>query len=215
MNKNTFCILPHIHQMIRQDGTVSLCCTAIDLGFQKDDPVKAWNSNYIKNVREALNNGKRIKQCQLCWDREDKGFRSMRQDANKEYGTDLKPLATPKYLDLRLSNLCNLKCRMCNPVYSSQIAKEYDTINKEWSDEFIIGTEQEFLGKENNLQEVKPIMWDKLKSYIPGLEKIYFTGGEPTLVPQVKEYLQLCINTGHANHIDLVFTTNLTNINET
>jgi len=214
MNKNTFCILPHIHQMIRQDGTISLCCTAIDLGLQMDNPVKAWNSDYIKDVREALNNGKRIKQCQLCWDREDKGFRSMRQDANKEYGTDPKPLTTPKYLDLRLSNLCNLKCRMCNPVYSSQIAKEYNTVDDEWSNEFVIETERQFLGEENNLQEVKPIMWNKLKSYIPGLEKIYFTGGEPTLVPQVKEYLQLCIDTGYANHINLVFTTNATNINK-
>ena len=216
MTKDTFCILPHIHQMIRQDGTISLCCTAIDLGLQKDDPTKSWNSDYMKDVRNKLSNGEKIKQCRSCWDRESKGFPSMRQDSNNEWGIPVNNPTppTPIYLDLRLSNLCNLKCRMCNPVYSSQIAKEYNTVNNTWSDEFIIGVEREFLGEENNLKEVKPIMWDKLKTYIPGLQKIDFTGGEPTLVPQVKDYLKLCIDSKHSNHIDLVFTTNLTNINQ-
>lgn len=212
MSKDTFCALPHMHQMIRQDGTVSLCCSAIDLGLQKDDPIKAWNSDYMRDVRTSLSKGTKIKQCQLCWDREDKGFKSMRQESNELYPDITKTSATPKYLDLRLSNLCNLKCRMCNPVYSSQIAKEYVDIDNKWYDEFVVGAEREF--KQVPLQEVKPDMWRQLKSYIPGLEKIYFTGGEPTLVPQVKEYLQECIDTGHADHIELVFTTNLTNINQ-
>lgn len=213
MNKDSFCVLPHMHQMVRQDGTVSLCCSAIDLGLQKDHPVKAWQSDYMKDVRAKLANGTKISQCQLCWDREAKGFRSMRQESNELYPNITKTLQTPKYLDLRLSNLCNLKCRMCNPVYSSQIAKEYVDINQTWYDEFVTGEEREF--KQVPLQEVKPDMWEQLKSYIPGLEKIYFTGGEPTLVPQVKEYLQECIDTGHSEHIELVFTTNLTNINQT
>tara|TARA_Y100001937_G_scaffold22735_1_gene32557 strand:+ start:2727 stop:3908 length:1182 start_codon:yes stop_codon:yes gene_type:complete len=212
MNKESYCALPHVHQMARQDGSISLCCNAIDLGRQKDSPIASWNSDYMKKIRSDLANGKKISQCTLCWDREDKGFSSMRQEANKEYGMHDSTLATPKYLDLRLSNLCNLKCRMCNPVYSSQIAKEYKTADDKWYDEFVIGEERDF--KTNTLQEVKPQMWEEFKTYIPGLERLYFTGGEPTLVPQVKEYLQECIDTGHAHHIKLVFTTNLTNINE-
>jgi pyruvate-formate lyase-activating enzyme len=212
MNKDSFCVLPHIHQMARQDGSISLCCNAIDLGRQKDSPIKSWSSDYMQKVRSDLSNGKKISQCTLCWDREDKGFSSMRQEANNEYGMDDSTLATPKYLDLRLSNLCNLKCRMCNPVYSSQIAKEYSITDQTWYDEFVTGEERDF--KIKTLQEVKPQMWEEFKTYIPGLEKLYFTGGEPTLVPQVKEYLQECIDTGHAQHIKLVFTTNLTNINQ-
>tara|TARA_B100000214_G_scaffold375397_1_gene361542 strand:+ start:2308 stop:3489 length:1182 start_codon:yes stop_codon:yes gene_type:complete len=212
MSKDSFCILPHVHQMARQDGTISLCCNAIDLGLQKDYPIKAWKSQYMNKVRKDLDSGKKISQCQLCWDREDKGFKSMRQESNTEYGVSNITLDTPKYLDLRLSNLCNLKCRMCNPVYSSQIAKEYTTIDSTWYDEFVIGEERDF--KTKTLHEVKPDMWREFKTYIPGLEKLYFTGGEPTLVPQVKEYLQECIDTGHAKHIKLVFTTNLTNINK-
>ncbi len=211
MSKDSFCILPHIHQMARQDGSISLCCNAIDLGKQKDFPIQAWKSKYMEQVRKDLGSGNKISQCQLCWDSESKGFKSMRQDANAEYGVSAITLDTPKYLDLRLSNLCNLKCRMCNPVYSSQIAKEYTTMNDDWYNEFVIGEEKDF--KTKTLHEVKPDMWEQFKTYIPGLEKIYFTGGEPTLVPQVKEYLQECINTGHAHHIKLVFTTNLTNIN--
>ena len=119
----------------------------------------------MQKVRSDLSNGKKISQCTLCWDREDKGFSSMRLEANKEYGMHDSTLATPKYLDLRLSNLCNLKCRMCNPVYSSQIAKEYKTTDDKWYDEFVIGEERDF--KTNTLQEVKPQMWEEFKSYIP------------------------------------------------
>jgi sulfatase maturation enzyme AslB (radical SAM superfamily) len=121
------------------------------------------------------------------------------------------------YLDLRLGNLCNLKCRMCSPWNSSQIAKEHlDLQNRDkeyklvWDKSF--GRfNKEFLDVQQLFEE--DILWDQIIDLIPKLHKVYMTGGEPTLIENNFKFMQECINQGRKD-IVLFFNTNCTNVNK-
>ena len=118
---------------------------------------------------------------------------------------------TPKmdirYVDLRLGNLCNLKCRMCNPYSSSIWAKEWNKV--------VTKEEQISQDEVTRLAQMdwptKDKTWDNIKEIMPSVEMIYFTGGEPTLTLQQMSLLEYCIDNNYTN-VTLKYNTNLTNI---
>ena len=101
----------------------------------KNSPDEIWNTEVYKKLRKDLLNGKKPKMCVRCWREEATGIKSAREGFNESYKDHIEEaIASTKedgsapvkgvYVDLRLGNLCNLKCRMCGAINSSQIAKE-------------------------------------------------------------------------------------------
>ena len=148
----TFCVHPWTNLMVNNTGTYGFCCIAWR-GFLKDEkdqpvhasktlPKEAWNAKSLREIRKAMVRGDKLEVCNKCWFQEDTGKNSYRQRHNTEWAQRLGEheilrrvketeendgyLSTaPDYLDLRLGNLCNLKCRMCNVFNSNQIEKEH------------------------------------------------------------------------------------------
>jgi MoaA/NifB/PqqE/SkfB family radical SAM enzyme len=195
---------------------------------------KSWNSQFIRNIRLSMLQGEKIDGCSTCYLQEESGRKSNREHANNEWAWRLgeeqlnNRFETAEenkgfvdndlvYLDLRLGNLCNLKCRMCNPWNSSQIAKEHlELENKDplykliWSKTFgkfpasVLDDQQWF---DSN------ILWDQVIELIPSLKKVYMTGGEPTLIKNNFKFMQACIDQGRTD-IVLFFNINCTNVNK-
>jgi sulfatase maturation enzyme AslB (radical SAM superfamily) len=96
-----------------------------------------------------------------------------------------------QFVDIRNTNLCNLKCRYCGPHYSSQ-----------WADELgqIPVIEQQSLDDYKTILITNSLQW------------MYFTGGEPLLIADHWQMLEELINTGRAVDIALMYNTNLTTI---
>ena len=108
------------------------------------------------------------------------------------------------YLDLRLGNLCNLKCRMCISEWSSQIAGEIlDNPNEDWIDT----PTQKVIGLDDD-------SWETIERWIPYVKRVFMTGGEPTIIKRNLDYIDKIIDSGHAKEVELIFTTNATNINK-
>ena len=101
----------------------------------------------MRALRDKMYNGGIVNECEHCFLQEKVGKKSFRQMHNEEWTKKIgeeeihrrvkesivnewQMLSDPIYLDLRLSNLCNLKCRMCSPHNSSQIAKEHKKLYK-------------------------------------------------------------------------------------
>lgn len=153
----TFCFYPFVNIDIRTDGKASLCCRADenishlgrDLSLHTETFEEIWNSRYMQEVRRKMLSGKPVAACDGCYRFEASGIQSLRQKSltwgNYAMGTlTLKgALAkaarlttkagykrSPSSLQLWLGNLCNLKCRMCSPVFSSQIAA--DSVQSAW-----------------------------------------------------------------------------------
>src|SRR5215204_3078069 len=150
-----FCILPWIHMNLNPDGAATLCCQSHhpiydDLGrplnAQTHSLSELWNSSGMKDIRRRMAAGEELPHCAACFHNESFGRASYRTHSNDrwlghpvygmklqravEESTDGAAKHTPMYFDLRLGNICNLKCTACKPLYSSQI--ERDPVHAKW-----------------------------------------------------------------------------------
>ena len=166
--------MPWIHLATHPHGGVTLCCIAdhtnsesraknfdksgnpIWLTLGKDSIDDIMNSDYYKQTRLQMLNDEVPKACERCFIEEQNGIRSKRLEENENYKDftienaksitdDSGKIKVPmKFVELRLGNLCNVKCRSCNPASSTKWVKEYKELEKNfdfvtsyrWVDDF-------------------------------------------------------------------------------
>ncbi len=132
-----FCIAPFVQMDLNEQGHVNACCKAKDvLGYWSSEKIsKIWNDDPIKKLRESFLEGSKPKGCRSCWEEEESGLISRRQDYNSKFSGDVSEikqmfsvsgkeelLTRPlKFhgLDIGFSAQCSLMCRMCGPSASS------------------------------------------------------------------------------------------------
>lgn len=242
MKNKTFCAMPFVGMMTNTDGTMRTCCMASADATIKDnnnkkflsykDPIHSiWNSTFMQETRKSMINGNPIPACASCYNQEKNGTRSYRQYITAEWkqligNTEFENMIqqcqdlnfyanyNPLYLHLRLGNLCNLKCVMCNPYSSSQILEELkalwkiDDFRKNWQDEY----DDDISRLSTETWHDHEFFWDELISISSSLKKVYLTGGEPTLIENTYKFLEFCQNNNYSKDIELSFNTNCTNI---
>ena len=206
--KDNFCVMPFVHGFVTPN-IISPCC-AYSNKIKLNSKKKYWQSEQLKNIQKNMLDNVRDSGCDICWKKEDRGFSSLRQHSNQIYAKELKQIRQgfipkePIYLDLRLGNLCNLKCRMCISEWSSQIAGEIlENPNEDWIDT----PTQKVYGLDDD-------SWETIEIWIPYVKRVFMTGGEPTIIKRNLDYIDKIIQSGHASEVELIFTTNATNINK-
>ena len=190
------------------------------MNLQTHSIAEVWNSNYMRTVRLQMLEGKVPPSCTKCFEEESKGIVSKRQwessvwnerldmatiiDATGEDGS--LPVDIP-YFDLRLGNLCQLKCIMCSPHDSSSWIKEwklqypkYKTIelkqDQQWNNDF----DYTWYKKGSFLSE--------MRSQAYNIRELYFAGGEPLLIPEHYKILEFMVETGAAKNCILRYNSN-------
>lgn len=218
---DTFCILPWMHMATNASGNLRVCCNSTpgknyvtrDNGrpYKISDPDAGdyWNSPVMTTIRSQLLSGERPEMCERCFREEDAGLESARERWNKNWWQeqDWKVEAEPRirYFDIRLGNLCNLKCRMCNPFASNQWIDEWGMVERS-----LPADEAERLAKMDWFEGDQT--WDNIFEYADTIEEIYLTGGEPTLAVSQYRLFDRLIEAGLAKRIRLKYNTNMTNI---
>ena len=156
----TFCILPWVHLMILPNGLLRICCLSknnvmkngIDLSVYNARIGEIWNSDHLRSIRKNMTEGKETVSCSHCYQLEKISGNSHRIVSNARWSAELgrmfeklvdeskkrdfAVMQLPIYWQLIPGNLCNLKCRMCFPLFSSEIAR--DEIHRKW----IVGSEE-------------------------------------------------------------------------
>jgi MoaA/NifB/PqqE/SkfB family radical SAM enzyme len=211
----------------REDGAICACCRSHPVGFIDNQKLEdIWNNVTMKRIRKQVLNGERPNECEPCFSLEDQGVESLRlrhiTDRIPESRINLYPDALSKLhddysmpfeiptMELKLNNLCNLKCRMCHPMDSTS-----------WND---WGEIKEFYKKEDNIMfyiveehnlENKPHLdkfqdnpewWNSLQQLLPYFRRVEFAGGEPLMDPQHYRILDMLKPYGH--QIELKYATN-------
>lgn len=213
---NNFCILPWIGIETSPLGNIRPCClnneniheNNIDLELKNTSLTDAFNSSYMKKLRQDFIDGNKPASCQRCWDEEDSGRVSKRQNSWARLNTYVKDIDFTNvdsgklmFLDLKLGNICNLKCRICGSFSSSKWAQE----------EINIYTDNE-KAKENLKNGRWPResekFWQDLKQIISQTRYMEFTGGEPFLIEEHFELLEFAVEQGLAKDIELHYNTN-------
>ncbi len=211
---NTFCVLPWMHLYVGTDGNVLPCCVA-DQQHPMGNIEERSVSNIVKSsafnqLRKNMMNGLRSKECSRCYVQEDIGLQSARQSHNTQWKNikkdNLKKDGSidkfdPVYLDIRLNNICNLKCRMCSGYFSSAIAQE----------EVVLFGKKESIQSSLKLQQ-RNLGLKEILDYVPTAEKIYFAGGEPLLTAEHYEILDELVASSNTN-LEITYNTNFTTLN--
>jgi MoaA/NifB/PqqE/SkfB family radical SAM enzyme len=109
------------------------------------------------------------------------------------------------FLDLKLGNICNLKCRICGTWSSSKWAQEdiehQATVDKKSSPAYKQLKLGEWPRKSN-------AFWNNVEKLLPHIVLFEFTGGEPFLIREHFELLQTAVDGGYAKHLNIHYNTN-------
>lgn len=221
----TFCPLPFIHSHASVNGHWKPCCNSTwttptnESYFLNNSAThqKWFDSETMEQLRSDLLSGVKNSMCDVCWKQEKIAGKSIRTRYVKKLD-HLVDTNEPKikYLDLKLSNECNLACRMCDYTNSNQIYKDVSAIEEQnlyrpehWHQSI---THEKFMNSKGIKTAPKHII-DDVKSLLPDLKMLKLTGGEPTVIPEVLELFDICIEEGYAENLHLNITTNGTKFN--
>jgi sulfatase maturation enzyme AslB (radical SAM superfamily) len=206
----TFCMYPWIHLHAYPTGEAYPCCHA-EMGVgqvgdcRKNTLEQIWTDTSMQQLRRDMLTETPNAACGRCYEQEANGFFSGRKSANKHHGHHVKKLeANPfemTYWDIRFSNLCNLKCRSCGHIFSSQWYQDQAKLaGGDWKDR---NTVLNYAGR------TELDMWQQLEPHLDYVEQIYFAGGEPLLMEEHYNILGELVRRGRFD-VRLIYNTNFT-----
>lgn len=166
----------------------SLCCVNWDKHLDMN-PKEFWEGSIRKSALDKMNSNQPVKGCDVCYNKEKNKVTSDRHYWNVHKDIPTKKL--PTILDLDLSNLCNLKCVMCDASRSSQHAKDKGLGVSAISRQYI----------------------ESLLEISEELRLVTIQGGEPSIMEEFIYYFGELHKKGTCKNIDLQIITNLTNLN--
>lgn len=237
----SFCVMPWINLATETNGKCKICCIVMtnryikredgsDFEIQTDPIEKIWNSKYVRDIRQKMLAGERISDCFYCHGQEDLGQKSPRQSYNamwfnedvhlrakESLANDGHVAAYPTSLEPRPGILCNLKCNMCWSMSSSKILSERkaavdgkdadvpEFLKSAWKYEVQAAEASDF-----NWSDRETYL-DNFRKCIPSLKRLYFTGGEPTIIKSNISALEELIAAGRTDLL-VSFTTNLSQL---
>jgi MoaA/NifB/PqqE/SkfB family radical SAM enzyme len=222
----TFCVLPWVSLEASPIGTVRPCCLADDeivddLGNKFElasaNFADIQNSNHMRQLRKQFLAGQKPQTCRKCWNEERGGRTSKRMHTldrlkhvlgEQTWTADAKPLV---FLDLKLGNICNLKCRICGSWSSSQFAAEEIawTPREEQKQTYAYQMLRAGAWPRENTQ-----FWSQIDSVINDIRYIEFTGGEPFMIQEHFAMLQGIVDRGIAHQVEIHYNTNGTHFPE-
>ena len=218
---NQFCVLPWVSLEASPIGTVRPCCLADDeltddagnkFSLLTADFASIQNSQAMTRLREEFLAGKKPQTCRKCWMEERAGRTSKRMHTldrmkhmgiSSEWTTAAKPLM---FLDLKLGNICNLKCRICGSWSSSQFATE--ELADMPSDEDKKKSFPYQMLRAGAWPRENQSFWTEIDQCLNDIRYIEFTGGEPFMIREHFAMLQGIVDRGIAHQVEIHYNTN-------
>lgn len=181
--------------------------------FNVDSPSDVYHSeDAVRTRQEFLTTGACRPECEsTCFAAERAGGESKRISMFKYMFHDSivddilsGKITFPKLIEVKLTNLCNLRCKTCIPEHSSSIMSEFQP-KDERDEQRIIVIKKAY---DLYLKSRGAVFLDSIIENIEVIEWIEFYGGEPFMIKDHKKFLQRIVDSGYAKNITLSYTTN-------
>lgn len=193
----SYCPLLWSHLHVSAIGDVLPCCVGDwqrplgNINNQTFDDI--WNGEEIRKLRLQLTQDKKVPHCRACYSKESSGTWSLRTDSIRKYhepskqwvlntqedgtSTDSKPI----YWDIRFSNICNMRCKMCGHFSSSRWFNDAKVLAEQHGEHRYKTQHDQAIvhGVENSTA-----LLDRLDEYLPHVQELYFAGGEPMIMEE-------------------------------
>lgn len=179
-----------------------------------------WNSEFMRETRLDMLDNKIPASCTKCFKEESVGIVSKRQwetvvwsdridiesTVNKMSDDGSMPASIP-YFDLRLGNVCQLKCVMCSPHDSSSWIKDWKIQYPKYK-VVELKNDQGWDRTMNYTWYQKGSFLDSMKGQAENIKELYFAGGEPLLIPEHYKILEFMVATGASKNCVLRYNSN-------
>ena len=212
----TFCMAPWVEVHVTTIGRVFPCCAAetdeyigdISIG---DTLEESWNSERAKKLRLDILQENKNPLCIDCYTYEDLGRKSERDWYNIDFlkywdrvemtkdDGELE-IFDPPFIDIRFSNVCNFRCRICSPQYSTAWYKDAKKLGQ-------LTDEKKIITPTENPQE----LWEQVETLIPTIERIHFAGGEPLVMEEHYRILKMLLDAGKTD-VKITYNTNFADL---
>ena len=206
-----YCPLPWVHFHMSQNASTLPCCVAVineknslgnlnELNFEE-----VWHGEKMNNFRKKMLNDQPERACYVCRLQENLGEWSHRHDAIKKFHNRAKPAiettdvetgaapdAKPVFLDLRFSNICNMRCRMCGLYASSRWYNDAIELKKLYNTNIFVQEEtalEDIVAVSGIDDSNVPELFDMLGKYNSDMDEVYFAGGEPLITDEHYQWL--------------------------
>ena len=220
--KSNICLAPWMAIETRPDGAYKPCCVYKD---ELTDPkgkkyttkehsiTEVMNSKSMNDLRNRFLAGQKPSACDSCWKQEAAGNTSKRQHMWVKASTQgqlhiNKNIVAPVFIDFKLGNICNLKCRICSPhsssIWANEMAKIDPDRKKYWTQ----------YNKDGLWPRQKNKFYEDLVEQIDSVRFFEITGGEPLMIKEQFQVLQRCVDMGAAKNIEVHYNTNGTQFPE-
>ena len=214
INRDKLCVIPWIHVNVESDGRVLPCCMTSVHNYVVGDTTtqtieEMWNSGKMTTLRRDMIGGVEPAICNKCFDQErvvGHSSRTINNTTFKDSYDNIENITNGdgtvtefklKYWDFRFSNLCNFKCRTCGPRYSSAWVPDAKLMN---------------ISSQDKVWHIKKVddkpNYEFLEQHISHVEKIYFAGGEPLMMQEHWDTLELIDKHGRYD-VRVLYNTNL------
>ena len=189
-----YCPLPFRHVFVDNTGISPCCQTA----RQRTDLVSWHQDLYLLGIQQSFRDNRVDPACQGCRDAEKAFGHSLRLDALRDYAHVRFDHLEIDFVDYRANNMCNFKCRSCDSVFSNGIAAE--TRQHPELTEFYSSVDHRVVTMQATNRQ-----W--ILQNLSSLRRLMFTGGEPTIIPEVRDIIQHVMD-GEYPDLQIMITSN-------
>lgn len=166
----------------------------------------------MQDLRTQFLQGQQPRTCRKCWNEERAGRKSKRMHTLDRLKHEIEPGpwtadARPiMFLDLKLGNICNLKCRICGSWSSSQFATEEINDLPADADRKSVFAYQ--MLRAGSWPRDNQRFWTEIDHVLTDIRYIEFTGGEPFMIREHFDMLQGMVDRGIAHNVEIHYNTN-------
>jgi molybdenum cofactor biosynthesis enzyme MoaA len=204
--------------IVKKDG--------VNMNLRDHTIEEVFNSRQMRNTRLEMLRGEIPASCRKCFEEESKGIKSKRnwetEVWSKRLDIDSIVLQTKRdgtvppnipYFDLRLGNMCNLKCIMCSPHDSSSWIKDWKLQYPKYKNKDL-KQDQGWDPSFDYAWYKKSMFLNSVKGQAQNIKELYFAGGEPLMIPEHYTILEFMVAEGHAKKCVLRYNSNGTDISD-
>ena len=212
-DNKTFCMMPWVHMHLWPAGYTYPCCMSdpdLPIGnTQKQSLQDIWNGEEMRKIRMNMLQDKTSPECRRCYELEENGMWTLRKSSNENFKHHMDKVEQTSddgsagdvnmaYMDIRFSNLCNLKCRSCGPQFSSSWFEDHKATHGDPGHPKILQVRDDMLS-----------FMDELNPLLESVERVYWAGGEPLITKEHYDILDKWISMGKRD-VKMDYTTNFT-----
>lgn len=206
-------MMPWVHMHMWPAGYTYPCCMsdpALPVGNTQEQSLQdIWNGDQMRNLRLNMLQNKKSPECRRCYELEENGMWTLRKSSNENFKHHQNKVEETSddgsagavnmaYMDIRFSNLCNLKCRSCGPQFSSSWFEDHKATHGDPGHPKILKVRDDMID-----------FMDELEPLLASVERVYWAGGEPLITDEHYKILDKWIAMGKRD-VKMDYTTNFT-----